>query len=100
MDAAEKLARILDLRAASQSKLAGLARMGVGDIGLGLARLETVVEAMLPWEDGTNEARLDLELGWEERVTAVLEQVELQATRAKLLAGVDIAPPQSTNGHR
>ncbi len=98
MDAAEKLARILELRKASQAKLQGLAQMGVGDIGLGLARLETVVEALLPWDDGKNEARLDLELGWEERVTAVLEEVEVQASRARLLHGVDMAPPQSTNG--
>lgn len=104
MDEAEKLARIEALRADSRSKFEGLARDGVTEIpGLGASRLEVVIEALLPWEDGTNHRRLDMELKWETHANEVLSQVVEQVNRAKLLQGVGTngmgrVPP--SNGRR
>jgi hypothetical protein len=92
MDAAEKLARLKELRADSGQKLQALARQGVGDLGMGHMRTEMLIEALWPWEDGTNEVRIDFELTWEEKANEVLTQVTDQVGRAKLLQGVTMPP--------
>ena len=89
MDPAEKLAAIEELRADSRTKLEVVSRAGIQEIPLGMARLEMLIEAILPWEGGTNDARLDLELQWEQHANGVLTQIAEQVTRAKLLQGVN-----------
>lgn len=106
MDSVEKLARIEELRAESRVMLEALARDGVGDLGMGGARVELLIEALLPWEDGKNDARLDMELKWEEHANRILAQVAEQVGRAKILHGVSgnqlglVSPPGSNGHHR
>lgn len=97
MEASEKRDRIEELRVDSKAKLEVLGRQGLGDIGLGFVRLEMLIEFLMPWDDGTNEARLDFELRWEEHANTVLSKVMDQMGKAKLLQGV---PTTMHNGGR
>lgn len=100
MDHDEKLARLAELRTDSRAKLEALQREGVGDVGLGFARLELFIETLWPWEEGNNETRLDFELVWEEQANVALGTVGEQVARMKLLQGVQVGPPPkpSVNG--
>lgn len=89
MEPDEKRAAIEELREDSRTKLEAVSRAGIQEIPLGMARLEMLIEAILPWEGGTNEARLDLELRWETHANAILTQIVEQVTRATLLQGVN-----------
>jgi hypothetical protein len=97
MDLADKVAEIEKLRQDSRAKITVLARNGLGDIGLGEARLEMFIEALMPWQDGANEERVEFEHRWESIANKALSDVVDQLGRAKLVQGVTMPP--RVNGH-
>lgn len=99
MDLSEKLAHLHQLRADSAQVVEGLNREGMGNINLGSGRLEMFIEAVLPWADGTNEARVDFEIQWEEAANTALTELRSQVVAAKLTQGISLVPPQGPNGH-
>ncbi len=98
MDNQEKLAKIEKLRRDSKTRIEDLARSGVGDFGLGNMRLELLIEHLLPWSED-NDARLDMEVDWEERANEALRNAQEQIARMKLTQGISLVPNQSSNGH-
>jgi hypothetical protein len=98
-DIAVKLAELAQLRESSMALLAALTREGMGNLDLGGARLEILVEALLPWDEGKNEARVDFELAWEKAANGALEELKSQLVKAKLTQGVSLVPPSPPNGH-
>lgn len=95
----EKLAKLDVLRKGNVGLLQALARDGVPNIDLGGARLEILIEFLLPYEAGTNERRLDFELVWEIKANEALQNVAREVARAKLTQGVSMAPQPTANGH-
>ena len=90
MDIAEKVAEIEALRRDSRAKMTVLMRHGLNDVGLGEARLEMFIEALMPWDGGANEARVEFEHRWETMANQALGGVVEQIGRAKLLEGVSV----------
>lgn len=95
----QKLALLDDLRRSSTEVLQGLARDGVPNIDLGGARLEILIEFLLPYESGLNERRIDFELIWETKANEALQNVSKEVARAKLTQGISMVPPSPPNGH-
>lgn len=101
MELTEKLDHLQVLRQSNSALLIGLTREGMGDISMGMARMEMLIEALLPWGDGDNEARIDFEVGWETKAHEVLNSLQAEIARAKLTQGVHLASvPGTPNGHR
>ncbi len=96
---AAKLAQLDALRQDSIGVLQSLARDGVPNIDLGGARLEILIEFLLPHEEGANERRLDFELIWETKANEALQNVSREVARAKLTQGINLVPPAPVNGH-
>lgn len=94
-----KLVELAALRESSVTLLATLTREGLGNLDLGGARVEILVEALLPWNDGQNEDRVDFELTWEKAANAALEELRSQIAKAKLTQGISLVPPSPPNGH-
>lgn len=97
MDIAEQVAEIEALRKDSRAKLTVLMRNGLSDVGLGEARLEMFIEALMPWDDGANQERVDFEHRWEKMANQALSGVVDQIGRAKLLEGVAVPPRMNGN---
>lgn len=93
----EKATEIKALRDSSRALVEQLNRYPLPPLSLQAQRMETVIEALMPWADGTNEARVDMELDWERKANRLLadllENVEAQLARAKLMGGVDMPMP-------
>jgi hypothetical protein len=80
--------QLADLQAGNQRAIQNLATQGVG-INQGALiniRLEQLITAILG-EDTT--ARLDYELGYEQRLAVMLDEAGVEIRRAKLLAGIN-----------
>lgn len=97
MEIEEKAAEIKGLRLSSREIVEQLNRYPMPPLSLQAQRMETFIEALMPWEDGTNEARVDMELAWERTANRLLadllENVEANLARAKLMGGVDMPMP-------
>lgn len=88
----DDMEKVKELRDKNKELLQALAREGVGEIPLGQARLEMLIEAVLPWDDGNNTARVAMELKWETYAHDLLTELVDQVRRAKLLQGVNLSP--------
>lgn len=97
MNIEEQVAEIEALRKDSRAKMTVLMRHGIGDVGLGEARLEMFIEALMPWSSGANQERVEFEHRWETMANQALSGVVDQIGRAKLLEGVSMPPRVNGN---